>query len=71
MLYALLSLPLYASPLISPVIDKQDKSQINWTDFRLEAQSSYTSRTQSWEYRESLASQGAGDLLKKQIDFVC
>ena len=67
MFYMLLTLPLYASPLLPPVMDTLDKTQINWTAFRLEAKSTYTSRAQSWEYRESLASQGAGDLLKRHI----
>lgn len=67
-LFSLLSL---AAPISStPLIQKIGDAQINWTKMRLEAKSSYASRTQSWGYRESLASQSVANLIQENITIV-
>ena len=67
----LLSLFSLAAPLASaPLIQKIGDAQINWTQMRLEAKSSYASRTQSWGYRESLASQNVAQIIKDNITIV-
>jgi hypothetical protein len=64
----LLTLPLFASPLsIAPIIQDIGDAQINWTQMRLEAKSSYASRTQSWGYRESLACQKVSKKIREYI----
>jgi len=58
----------FASPIsIDPIIQDIGGAKINWTKMRLEAKSSYASRTQSWGFRESLASQ---DVAKKIGEFI-
>ena len=55
---------------VTPVLQTMGEVQINWTDLRLEAHGSYTSRTQSWGYRESLACQEVSQKLKNNISSV-
>ena len=67
----ILTLFSFAAPLSTePLIQKIDQAQINWTQMRLEAKSSYASRTQSWGYRESLASQSVAQLIKENISSI-
>ena len=67
----LLSLFSLATPLSStPLIQEIGDAQINWTKMRLEAKSSYASRTQSWGYRESLASQSVAKIIQDNITIV-
>jgi len=54
-------------PALNPIIQNIGDAQINWTQMRLEAQSSYASRTQSWGYRESLASQDVAQKIGEYI----
>ena len=70
-MFLLFTLFAQAEPsFISPVIQNIGETQINWTDLRLEANGSYSSRTQSWGYRESLACQEVSQKLKENISSV-
>lgn len=66
--FSLLSL---ATPISStPLIQKMGEAQINWTQMRLEAKSSYASRSQSWGYRESLAGQNVAQIIQENITVI-
>ena len=67
MITMFLSWALAAPPVIQPIVQTIGDAKINWTQMRLEAQSSYASRTQSWGYRESLASQDVAQKIGEYI----
>ena len=60
----------FAEQLVSPLIQPMGEAQINWTQMRIEARSTAASGTQSWGYKEILASQQVGQLLQENIMLV-